>query len=117
MKLTPQRKKYCNELIAEFVFKEGYTEGKQTGYWNGVQYVKNDELKFHRSWDYLMLAVNEIERIENSIYQRDFDSIHSELIHISFNEGMGFGMGDSHFEALFNAVVDYIEQFNKQNRD
>jgi hypothetical protein len=100
-----------NKLIAEFDQK--YSIGFGLYDFDGCHY-KLDELEFHKSWDWLMPAVDKIDSILSD----------DNLVTITYNrcliewyeEGITFeGLGNTRIEATFNAVVEFIKAYNKQN--
>jgi hypothetical protein len=93
-----------NKLIAEFMGRSGklcdtlYT-------FKGVSDLLEDDIwytieqsKFHTSWDWLIPVVIKIEQ--------DCEGIPQELLNISLY---------SDINEVYNAVVEFIKEYNKQN--
>ena len=116
-----------NKMIAEFMnYPDLGTEGDFS------------YLKYHTSWDWLMLVVEKIESIElndsNSTNYYDVcimpdavliglqsDDLENPLILINKSEGVGSINHHVHLfekkrDAVYNAVVEFIEWYNEQNR-
>ena len=88
-----------NKLIAEFmgliessIDKKYWTEKTKEGIGKGELV----ELQFHTSWDWLMPVIDKIEQVHEGVPQ--------ELIHLSLF---------STIDEVYNAVVEFINQYNK----
>ena len=86
-----------NKMIAEFIGMQstdiGWYDNEET-----LQLQNNtfDELQFHKSWNWLMPVVDKIEQVHEGVPQ--------ELIHLSL-----FSTRDE----VYNAVVEFINEYNK----
>ena len=92
-----------NKLIAEFMQLEtafnhkGIKEYYQREYNSGSWYEEY-ELKYHTSWDWLRPVVIKTEQVCEGVPQ--------ELLNISLY---------SDINEVYNAVVEFIKRYNKQN--
>ncbi len=84
-----------NKLIAEFMQKGSVGFGLYD--YNGKHY-KLYELKFHTSWDWLMPVVQKIEQ--------DCQGVPQELLNVSLYSNM---------KEVYNAVVEFIKEYNQNN--
>lgn len=69
-----------------------------------------EQLKFHESWDWLMVAVEKIERglgYAVKICQSD----------CSINDPQIYEFGETKIEATYNAVLEFIEWYNEINEE
>jgi hypothetical protein len=93
-----------NKLVAEFMgLKDGnkylspsLEEPESIGLGT---YVDTDEMRYHKSWDWLKRVVDEIEIKHEGVPQ--------QLLHLSL-----FSTRDE----VYNAVIQFIKSFNKQNK-
>ena len=87
-----------NKLIAEFMGAEWHKD-----FFKDVCIISpsNISYKFHKSWDWLMPVVNQCY---NSNMQHPNDDITQHLI-------------DVDIEATYQAVVEFINEYNKQEFD
>lgn len=107
-----------NKLIAEFI---GYVfRGKNTLEYNSKLHF-DDSLKFHNNWHWLMEAVEKIESIE---YEEDlfYDVIIGGFLECSVQDREGniivdTIVGQSKIEAVYNAVVSFIEWHNSAGKE
>ena len=88
-----------NKLIAEFmgliessIDKKYWTEKTKEGIGKGELV----ELKFHKSWDWLMPVVEKIEQVHEGVPQ--------ELIKLSLF---------STIDEVYNAIIEFIKWYNK----
>ena len=94
-----------NKIIAEFM---GIADEIETGATSLIQiegitgYYKNDDLKFHSDWNWLMEVVEKIEGIGKT--ELKF-SVHFENTKLS-----------SDIQVVYNACIAFIEWYNKQNK-
>ena len=103
-----------NKLIAEFM---------------GVDYVdidtyleSNKELQYHTSWDWLMPVVEKIESFQDG---NDGDSMRGHLYNFRIEQNFVYILdgesmdviiemnGDNKLDATYQAVVEFINQYNK----
>ena len=86
-----------NKLIAEFV------QFKQYGF-DGSEYLDEDNLLYHSSWDWLIPVVNKILNMINTEFDVSFsssqNSIKSALLRLDI-------------DYLFVEVVKFIKLYNK----
>ena len=99
-----------NKLIAEFMvrdkevdfhtteeIKEGFREEAT---WYALDgWVKDDELQYHKSWDWLMPVVDKMNTTE-LWDEYDISYLATYLVSVDIN-------------ATYNAVVEFINQYNK----
>ena len=114
-----------NKLIAEFMGLEIVNADIILYELNGIAYPIN-KLHYHKSWDWLMPVVEKIESFQDG---DDGDSMRGHLynfrieqnfVYILDGESMGiFGRdviiemnGDNKLDATYNAVVEFINQYN-----
>ena len=101
-----------NKLIAEFMDMKVSTDGTQVKDENWF-YVYLDST-FNTSWDWLMLVVERIEEIERI-------GVHIEGTYVSIKtdesgKDVEIVRGKTTFsklESTYNAVVEFIKQYNK----
>jgi len=89
-----------------------------------------DQLKFHTSFDWLMPVVEQIEALNTSPEEKDgmtnwtkfyTVTIYGNICRIGSVAGYASsvcvceGKGESKIEAVWNAVVNFIKWYNKQN--
>jgi len=91
-----------NELIAEFM---------------GVDYVDvdtylegNKELQYHKSWDWLMPVVDEIEYMGCEVVMTNGECT------ISADGYYAKSFGKSRKSATYNALVEFIKWYNKKQQ-
>ena len=138
-----------NKLIAEFMGKSGSVDfhdskGYIPIYWyNGINGghktpYKEDELEYHKSWDWLMPVVEKIEFLDLKEYGYQWEGIDGET---EYNNGsicveieqdrcwiyMNLSLDPFHtfnektigvefptkIEAVYSAVVEFIEYYNE----
>jgi hypothetical protein len=106
-----------NKLIAEFLGQNkmpyefpqfGYI--KTNGDWNDTFF--DNQLKFHKDWNWLMEVVEKIESLCNN---RGFE-ISSRFVHIRVNNNLTISSGvcSNRIEAVYNACVEFIKWYNTQ---
>ena len=112
-----------NELIAEFIQYEregikyfipehGYI--KSNGDWKDT--FEGSELKYNKSWDWLMPVVNKIELQSKEIFDNYEDVIIngcSCLIELPEEYKNINVIEDCKIKAVYNAVVQYVEWYNE----
>lgn len=84
--------------------------------------IKENELQYHRDWNWLMPVVDKIESFQDG---EDGDSMRGHLynfrieqhfVYILDGESMDVIIemnGDSKLDATYNAVVEFIKEYNK----
>jgi hypothetical protein len=141
-----------NKLIAEFMGKSGNVDfhddkGFVPVYWytgiNGGHKTpyKEDELEYHKSWDWLMGVVDKIENMDLSETGYSWEGIDGETeynnqnicVEIERNQCwiyMNLQLDpvhtinaetfnkkcDTKIESVYNAIVEFIEWYNKLNK-
>lgn len=111
-----------NKLIAEFMGKEVITEKDFLAY--NYEELKDNmyidtTLKYHSSFDWLMEVV---EKVEN-LHEANNVLIGTNLTYIQIhnkatNEQETFkGVGQTKIEAVYNAVVAFIEWYNSAGKE
>jgi hypothetical protein len=111
-----------NKLIAEFMGYEnvGTLNNPMYDYYDNYfqdgSYVPH-ELCYHKSWDWLMPVVEKIEctPIDNDDNSDNFFNVMIEVFECNINGGdiCICEMKDTKREATYNAVVEFINQYNK----
>lgn len=119
-----------NKLIAEFMggkekkqsplFGQSFIEINTTNmdcYVSLPKYVNPNALKYHTSWDWLMPVVEKIEciTIDNDDNSDNFFNVMIEVFECNINGGdiCICKSGNTKLEATYNAVVEFINQYNK----
>jgi hypothetical protein len=114
-----------NKLIAEFLglnselssyylpqFGE-YTNNYGNIEWNDC--FRNEELKFHNSWDWLMQVVEKISKIFGQWDYEDPNRIKAE--DIFYMDNMFSEFIDADIEAIYSRVVEFIKWYNENKID
>ena len=119
-----------NKLIAEFM---GFTLDTPTNIEGAVWYDNEElylhissefkhsncfkELQFHTSWEWLMSVVDKIEctTIDNDDNSDNFFNVMIEVFECNINGGdiCICESGHTKREAIYKAVVEFINQYNK----
>lgn len=75
--------------------------------------TSENNLRFHESWDWLMPVV---EKIDSLLMDDKFVTVQMNRTLIEMPEhGLTIeGLGDSWIEAAYNAVVEFIQWYNKK---
>lgn len=95
-----------NELIAEFMGVVFHDDENQYYDDNGL-YI-GEELQYHKSWDWLMLVVDEIEDMGCEVVMTNGEcTISADGYHAKT-------FGKSRRSATYDAVVEFIEWYNKK---
>jgi hypothetical protein len=79
---------------------------------DGMYLFYGEELKFHRSWDWLMPVVEKINKRDYVTMYYDECRIHALKIG-EFEEIKVIREGEPLIDAVYEAVVKYIEIYNK----
>lgn len=114
-----------NKLIAEFmgaIHKEGYVG---SGYAGDIpcylyfpilkRYYSIKRLEYNTSWDWLMPVVEKIESTNILSHEGMNVNIYNCVVEIRCrwkNTLIALHMANTRFEALYNAVVDFITWYN-----
>ena len=115
-----------NKLIAEFMgIEEAYNPNgndwvlkKTTPDINGdtdiLECCKNNDLKYHESWDWLMPVVDKLEGIETDYgyYEFRIQLGETKIVDDRFETWIEINEGER-FENTYLAVVEFIKSFNK----
>tara|TARA_R110000744_G_scaffold376770_2_gene491241 strand:+ start:35 stop:373 length:339 start_codon:yes stop_codon:yes gene_type:complete len=107
-----------NKLIAEFMGVKSY---EASGYTNYVYSEDNHrtevDLSYHDSWNWLMPVVEKIEctTIDNDDNSDNFFNVMIEVFECNINGGeiCICESGNTKREATYNAVVEFINEHNK----
>ena len=103
-----------NKLIAEFMGLNLHQ-----GVWikstlaTERKICKEDALKYHEDWNWLMEVV---EKIESLGYRIEIVK-HICRIYLSNKETIIISENTPKIEAVYNAVVEFIKWYNNQNKD
>ena len=93
-----------NELIAHFLGFEKFGNGGSVGImfkiW-GDETCDLEDLRFHESWDWLMLVVKKI------LYKEPFTDDETDRI-----LGIKSALGNAEIEPLYELVVEFIKNHN-----
>lgn len=105
-----------NILIAEFIGYDSFSfDGHTIFIVEDAQHVTETDLNYHKSWDWLMLAVEKINEIQ---YNRFLLTIGYEHCTIE-DEQSNIPTIDKHdfntINAVYNCVIEFIKQYNQQN--
>ena len=101
-----------NILIAEFMgvktitidkLKSILKQNREDGFIRTPQAYTLDELKFHSSWDWLMIVANEI------IKSRDEQNDDWDL------NDLKYALCTTNIEYVYQAVVEFIKEYNQNN--
>ena len=116
-----------NQLIAEFmgVFDKILSTGNIHSWSDAPFYYTTEDTrekvikniskysKYSKDWNWLMQVVNKIENMGNDVL------ITSNYVQITYNEGENFInlelKGNIMLEAVYNACVEFIKWYNKNN--
>ena len=116
-----------NKLIAEFM---GFTNDETNNL--GVIWYDNEEtylmissrfensncfdenqLNFHKSWDWLMPVVEKIESLGYNIHIRDCDCVIYNWTDKSTDKLLNIESGKGKRDSTYKAVVEFIKYYNK----
>lgn len=107
-----------NKKIAEFL---GFKEAGYETMWLWEDKKRNTiyegkSIPFHKDWNYLMMAVNKIEKLDyrvtinfNNCYIEKYDAFGGEEETIC-----EYGMENSKMKAVYKCVCEFICYYNKQ---
>ena len=116
-----------NKLIAEFmgVFDKILSTGNMHSWSDAPFYYTTEDTrekviknisrysKYSKDWNWLMQVVDKIENMGNDVL------ITSNYVQITYNEGENFInlelKGNIMLEAVYNACVEFIKWYNKNN--
>lgn len=108
-----------NKLIAEFM-KIIFHDDKGEYYdWEGL--YMDESLRFHTSWDWLMQVVEKIESLETSdsqgFYSVEIDADGVKIYCTSpIDDYIAEVRNSTKLEATYQAVLQFIEWYNAQNK-
>jgi hypothetical protein len=113
-----------NELIAEFMgFKQPHPEYPNTSYW--YKELPNGRLEtlailnYHISWDWLMPVVEKINLLDDYRYTFLIGSMDAQIVDNVTNdvivEVSCKHSVDELIKSVYDAVVEFIKQHNKDN--
>ena len=112
-----------NKIIAEFMNLNLY---KSFWYKSNIatekQICKENNLKFHSDWNWLMEVVEKIESLEIfdrmgrfNINTKNFDENYTSFI-TDKDEDFIQCEGETKIKAVYNAVVEFIKWYNNKNK-
>lgn len=112
-----------NILIAEFddnckpsVYLPDFPNEQSYHYQGGI--YKESELKYHKSWDWLMPVVEKIQDIKGSVTIEGMFTEDKRFKTVFFNEDIGGEKSRvSMLDATYKAIVKFIKWYNKQNKN
>ena len=88
-----------NKLIAEFMEHEPIVKGNDVYYeLNHIRLTSADDLRYHNSWDWLMPVLDKVKKIRCLPDEHD--------------ESFSWVCKSSDIEAEYNAVVEFIKEYN-----
>jgi hypothetical protein len=106
-----------NRMIAEFmgivessIDGQFYTKKSSEGFGLGELV----SLKFHESWDWLMLVVEKIESFEGTHGNNYKFTIQNETSYIDCTNIISSPSVKSKIESTYQVVVEFIEWYNEQ---
>ena len=108
-----------NKLIAEFMGLE-FSKGEYyRPLYNSGDWIPENELQYHESWDWLMPVVEKIfslgyhyEIKPRYMMIKERTSLHWMSCEANFK---GQTYNKSQIEIVYNAVVEFIKQYNEEN--
>jgi len=89
---------------------------------NAKHFYHPEEMRFHDSWDWLMPVVEKIESIEDenrcAKYNVNVFQCFVDIVYSNNNEGEEIVVvdGQSRRDAIYKAVVKFIEWYNNQHK-
>jgi hypothetical protein len=115
-----------NKLIAEFMGWEKVSKNYRTPFTQSYLTVMNGigettifgptELRFHKSWDWLMPVVEKIEQLQNELHVVELETLFSSQYFASLPTSYVEGCGNTRKEALYNLVINYIKWYNNEQK-
>lgn len=115
-----------NKLIAEFMKWNIVIDDAQIwGVKVPSEYLINDnmdwytseELEFHKSWNWLMPVVKKIESLDKIEGCKYLVTICSDVCRIdTVNDEITWKRGSTKILAVYQAVIKFIEWYNKENK-
>lgn len=115
-----------NKLIAEFLGAMHYDAGGNIWYYegpDGFQHESGDFLKYNTDWNWLMSAVEKIEKMDFTVHIGSFsfctiskfenDEDPWQGIHISTEVDPIYGKVESKIHGVWLAVVQFIKLLNQ----
>lgn len=111
-----------NRLIAEFMGLSYCTKYTYEGWYKNHEHNQRicdfDGLKYHSSWDWLMLVVEKIENLDNEEGEWDcqFEILKGVCNIILLHGDPAIQtFDDSKIQATYQAVIQFIEWYNSQS--
>ena len=92
-----------NKLIAEFMGMEESNGEYYKRIYNSGDWIPLNELKFHTSWDWLMPVVSKITKDE-------------KYLENEYRENLMDIVPYGQREDVYNAVVEFINEYNKNKQ-
>ena len=102
-----------NKLIVEFMGLQ-FSKGEYyRPLYNSGDWIPEDELQYHTSWDWLMPVVERINTMDDFRYSVAINHLYT-AIHDNFTrQWVADRDGYSTLEATYKAVVEFIKEHNK----
>ena len=109
-----------NKLIAEFMKLE-FSKGEYyRPLYNSGDWIPQDELQYYTSWDWLMPVVDKIESFEDDHrcckYNVNIQQCWVEIIDNENSDEIVAVDGYDKKAATYNAVVEFIKWYNKNQK-
>lgn len=107
-----------NILLANFLGLEKQEDNTYFDYESG-EYINPENLNYNESWDMLMLVVTKIESIDIGNFSKPLlESIGFNAKFILDDGTRVFKdcKGETKIEAVYNACVEFVEWWNKENK-
>lgn len=104
-----------NKLIAEFMTKEPEVLKRDLNKAGTLE-----SMQYHSSWDWLMPVVDKIEDFleEHSmaLFNVQIEQCWCEILDNKTSDTIAQGEGNNKLDATYDAVVQFIKWYNKQNK-
>lgn len=101
--------KETNVLIAEFLELDKISS-------NVLKKALLSDLDYHLSFDSLMPAVEKIESLEDENGRIAYVTIHDKYCEILLKDSVIECDGETKLQAVYNAVISFIEWYNAENK-
>lgn len=104
-----------NKLIAEFIGRHGkhrkdlwfFKDPHSNRVWHKIEWMK-----FHSSWDWLMVIVEKIEQL-NYMMIIEYNSCYIKLRKLTAKPFIKVYEGKSKINNVYNAVIEFIKWYNE----
>lgn len=112
-----------NKIIAEFMgfdfsrfANDGIIEPQEDIFFTDSKTFTLEELKFHSDWNWLMEVVEKIEEIENIRFNVETSQDTCRIYDCeNFEDIVNIEYADTKIQAVYQAVVAFINWHNQQN--